>query len=494
MPRPRLQEWRGEVPTLDLLTRMAVDPLPLAMRGMPVEQTFRRDVHYDADDWTLRRRGISCRFRVQLDDRRLLTVRSLGRTEGAALVVVPQIFEAGVDDLSGEQALAGSSEPARRLRAMIDPALLAPRIAFETSRRIRDTRPRLLARARFEFIYDAVTVRRHQLSQTFQEVTVRCLREGRPALDAVTADLQRTHGLRPLLVGKFERAERIARELDAEGVTRAAHGQREIALVALEEGRIALVDDQGRQCLPVARGSGEEGSRHLLRTTFGSGDGQLRFLGLAPDPGDGSVLEVWLARRVSGAGTERSGMRWLPLRDVLERVGSPAMRDPRTLAALAVATKAGDLPGPGTVRASAVVRAPRATDARAAEPAAAPADQLLNEDLSTLAFNERVLELAEDTRLPLLARVRFLSILSSNIDEFVMGRIAAVAQAVAAGDTKRSEDGLTPRGQLAAITLRLAPLLERQALCWTSMCLPGLAEQGIRVVGWDALDDAQRET
>lgn len=495
MSRPTFREWRGEVPSLELLNRMALEPPPLGLRATAVAQTFHRDVYLDAEDWTLRRRGVTCRFRVQLDDRRRLTVRSLGRTEGAAVVVIPQTFEADVPEMTGEQAVAGTSDPARRLRAMIDPALLAPRIAFETSRRLRGTRPRLFARAQFEFIYDAVTVRRHHLSQGFQEVTVRCVREGRPDLDAVTAALQSVYGLRPLLVGKFERAERIVRELDAEGVARAAHGQREIALIALEEDRIALRDDQGRLSLPLARGSGEEGSRHVLRATFGSGDGQLRFLGIAPDAGEGSVLEVWLARRVSGAGTERSsGHRWFPLQDVLARVGSPAIRDPRTLAALAVATHAGDFPGPGGVPAMGAARSrPGEAVLVSPEPAGVPADQLLNEDLSTLAFNERVLELAEDTRVPLLARVRFLSILSGNIDEFVMGRVADVARAVAAGDTKRSDDGLTPRGQLAAITLRLGPLLERQARCWTTSCLPTLAEHGIRVVEWAALDDTQRD-
>ena len=493
MPRPQLREWRGEVQSLELLDRMALEPLPSGLVSPPAEQTFHRDVYFDAEDWTLRRRGVTCRFRVRLDDRRFLTVRSLGRTEGAAVVVVPQVFEAEVQELTGEQALAGTSDPARRLRAMIDPALLAPRIAFETSRRVRCTRPRLFARAQFELLYDAVTVRRNQLSQGFQEVTVRSLRAGRPDLDAVTDALQRAYGLRPLLVGKFERAERIVRELDAESVARAAHGRREIALIALEQDRIALREDQGKLSLPVESGSGEEGSRHVLRSCFGSGDAQLRFLGLAPDPGDGSVLEVWMARRVGGGDAGRSGHRWLRLRDVLERVGSPAIRDSRTLAALALAKNAGVLQSPAIAATDStplVVEPPGTALPRDSSPPAA--DQLLNEDLSTLAFNERVLELAEDPRVPLLARVRFLSILSGNIDEFIMGRVAEVARAVSAGDTKRSDDGLTPRGQLAAITLRLGPLLERQALCWTTACRPALAAHGVRILGWGELDDAQR--
>ncbi|MGH7538420.1 MAG: hypothetical protein ACREMF_07285, partial [Gemmatimonadales bacterium] len=502
MAGPPVAEWKGEVPSLDILNRMVREPLPLQLRGGVVEQTFHRDAYFDAPDWTLRRRGVTCRFRSRLDDRRLLTVRSQGRTEGAAVVVVPQTFEAEVEELTGEQAIAGNSDPARRLRALIEPTHLAVRLAFEIERRSRRTIPRLFSRGQFEFIYDVVTVRSQHLSRSFQEAKLRCLRSGRPGLEMVTAALRRGYGLRPLLVGKFERAEKLARELEAETVARSAQGRREIALIALEDDTIALRNERGILSLPVAGGSGEEGCRHLLRTDFGSGDGQLRFLGIAPTVGDTAVLEVWLARRVAAA-VEPYG--WFPLDDVLARVGSPALREPRTLAGLAVAMRAGVFPGghgpeaapvaPQRVRESVQIRdvvervpaAPLPGDGSRPAP-----DQLLNEALSTIAFNERVLELAEDSDVPLLARVRFLSILSANLDEFVMVRMGALGRAVAAGFTTRTDDGLTPRGELAAIQLRLRPLIERQERCWTTVCQPALATHGIRILRWRELDDAQR--
>ncbi len=67
-------EWKGEVPTLDLLNRMVTDPLPLGLRSGPVEPFFQRDIYFDSADWTLRRRGVSCRFRIRVDDRRILTL------------------------------------------------------------------------------------------------------------------------------------------------------------------------------------------------------------------------------------------------------------------------------------------------------------------------------------------------------------------------------------------------------------------------------------
>src|SRR5207245_2213775 len=90
-------------------------------------------------------------------------------------------------------------------------------------------------------------------------------------------------------------------------------------------------------------GSGEETGREILRAFFGSADGQVRFLGTAPGglASTRPVLEVWLARR--GAGGRDAGdtgrVRWLPFDELLAAAGSPALRDPRTLAALALAAR-----------------------------------------------------------------------------------------------------------------------------------------------------------
>jgi len=119
-------EWKAEVTTLDLLNRMVTDPLPLGLSAGPVEPFFQRDMYFDSADWTLRRRGVSCRFRIRVDDRRILTLRTIGRWEGGVPLVLPQTFEADVPELEGAQALVGTSDPARRLRSLIDPALLLP--------------------------------------------------------------------------------------------------------------------------------------------------------------------------------------------------------------------------------------------------------------------------------------------------------------------------------------------------------------------------------
>src|SRR3989440_9943848 len=102
------------------------------------------------------------------------------------------------------------------------------------------------------------------------------------------------------------------------------------------------------------------------------------------------------------------------------------------------------------------------------------------------------ISLAEDASLPLLARVRFLSIFRTNLDEFFMVRVAALKRALQTDDGALSDDGLTAREQLDAIVIRLRAQLERYAACWLRQCLPALGAQGIRVRGWSGLSEPER--
>jgi polyphosphate kinase len=119
-------------------------------------------------------------------------------------------------------------------------------------------------------------------------------------------------------------------------------------------------------------------------------------------------------------------------------------------------------------------------------PPAAPSldstDLYVNRELSWLDFNERVLELAEDERLPLLERVKFLSIYSSNLDEFTMIRVAGLHDLVDAGIDARKADGLSPSETIVQIAERIRALAGRQSRQWDDVVRPALAEHGIRVV------------
>ncbi len=120
-----------------------------------------------------------------------------------------------------------------------------------------------------------------------------------------------------------------------------------------------------------------------------------------------------------------------------------------------------------------------------------------NRELSWLDFNDRVLELAEDPSVPLLERLRFCSIYSSNLDEFFMVRVAGLTDQAEAGIDARGPDGLSPSEQIDAISSRVADLDRRQQVCFRDTLRPALAEHGIRIVNLDSaskdeLDEVQK--
>jgi polyphosphate kinase len=113
----------------------------------------------------------------------------------------------------------------------------------------------------------------------------------------------------------------------------------------------------------------------------------------------------------------------------------------------------------------------------------------INRELSWLEFNQRVLDQALDSAHPLLERVRFLSIVGSNLDEFFMVRVAALLRRFRAGQLERSIDGLTVAQQLQAIRRRAATLLKDQGACWNDVLRPALEKAGVRFLEPDDYDE-----
>lgn len=116
-----------------------------------------------------------------------------------------------------------------------------------------------------------------------------------------------------------------------------------------------------------------------------------------------------------------------------------------------------------------------------------------NRELSWLAFNRRVLEQAEDERFPLLERMRFLSFVASNLDEFFEIRVSGLIQQVEAQITRPGIDGLGPKEQLRRIHSVAGSLVANQYRCWLDMIVPGLAEAGIPFKTRDDLTRRERQ-
>jgi len=117
----------------------------------------------------------------------------------------------------------------------------------------------------------------------------------------------------------------------------------------------------------------------------------------------------------------------------------------------------------------------------------------LNRELSFLRFNDRVLEEALDESHPLLERLKFLSIFSSNLDEFFMIRVSGLRRQMEASAHKTPPGGFLPSEQIAMIRQRLQPKLEEQHECWKNDLLPKLKEQGIKILHYNQLKRKQRK-
>ena len=122
-----------------------------------------------------------------------------------------------------------------------------------------------------------------------------------------------------------------------------------------------------------------------------------------------------------------------------------------------------------------------------------PRERLIDRELSWLAFNERVLELAEDATNPLLERCRYLAIFSSNLDDFFMIRVASVKRKLGSGVTKKNTAGFTPHELMAEISKKTQELIARQTKCFQTDILPTLAQNGIEITDWDSLTNDEKD-
>ncbi|MEQ1872601.1 MAG: polyphosphate kinase 1 [Ilumatobacteraceae bacterium] len=118
--------------------------------------------------------------------------------------------------------------------------------------------------------------------------------------------------------------------------------------------------------------------------------------------------------------------------------------------------------------------------------------RLLNRELSWLAFNRRVLALADETGIPLLERLKFCAICSSNLDEFFQVRVSALKDQVAAGVTEPAPDGLTPRAQLGDVAVAVDEFVAAQELVLDRL-IELMGSENLHIVDWKSLaDDDQK--
>ncbi len=131
-------------------------------------------------------------------------------------------------------------------------------------------------------------------------------------------------------------------------------------------------------------------------------------------------------------------------------------------------------------------------DSAAADDELLPIDRFLDRELSWLAFNQRVLELAEDPGIPPLERANFLAIFASNLDEFFMVRVAGLKRRIVTGLAVPTNIGTSPEDTLADISEEAHRLQLRHADAWSRLVAPSLAEAGVEFVSFASLGDDER--
>ena len=179
MPSP--SQFRCSVAGPDLLQALATAPLPLGLRELSSATSFHRDLYFDTPESTLRARDVVCRLRYRSDGRCVLSWT--GPKATATNDPAGRHVEVELEAQEPMAALTGDNDPARRVRAFTEPALLRTQIELSVTRTTRIARSGWLRRGRVECVLDDVMLRHGELSGAFQELKVRRSGRGGPSLE-----------------------------------------------------------------------------------------------------------------------------------------------------------------------------------------------------------------------------------------------------------------------------------------------------------------------
>lgn len=477
-------ESRFDVVTAEQLESLAARPIAGAPDVPPVSVRY-RDLYLDTADEQLERRGVTCRLRLGSDDTRALTV--FVGTPGDP--TPPQRFEAAVASPDPRVAVAGNSAPARRLAAMVDARLLEVRLELQIERILRTVDRDMLRRPRVRVVYDRIDVRSTAASRSFHQLTV-VSSGSSPRHAEICQDLEMNAGLRPIAAGTRERAQLLLKWMMREERAGAAQSEAGVALLLTRGDSVAVTRQGDVLFIPFERGVGVGVARTLLDKWVATAATDVRYIGKISAIGPLPAIEVWSAEVAALASMpEATGQSvWMKRGELL---GQAAAVDVNGLAAVAVAIRAGLL-APGTTLDHPT---PRHTIGVGGGAGPAPGNlaepHVINSETSILAFTARVLELAEDLHNPLGERLRFLSIVAANLDEFFMVRVAGIKRSAAEQAEERGADGLTAEEQLDLIALHARSILARQYRCYEA-CMAEAEGHGARIASWSELDTVQR--
>lgn len=486
---------------------MVAQPLPFGLVEESADMRFFRSVYFDTTTGDLERKGAT--IRLHIDDKGqqhlLVDVRDHHSAEG---IVDRRRAEAEVTATDPSVLFSGTSEPAQIVRALIDPRRLMAALELEVTRHERTARlPGQDGIVKLE--YDAITLRRGDISGELFEFEVCLPGGGAPRFEGLVQELERRYPIRLTLAETIGRAREMLRRIEVDKLQGTVKAAREVAVIAYNRGRIALYRKDRRLMVPTGPGIGHDAVRRVLADHFGRPYGRIRYLATTAGTESHPTVETWLAEDVASM---KNGTVWTRLDDVLNMVGTPTLRDARTLTALNAVARS-NIVGRGALRSRlggfadeeedtdnatlfelAVSHSREKTTAALDEfaPKDIGTEYLLNPEVSRLLFDERILSIVENAETPLLERVKFLSMFWSRLDDFFMTRIAEFKDQVSEDEKTLTLDGLTPIQQLEVTLLRTRHLTQRVYEHLSNVLLPELEKRGIEITEWKELDDEDR--
>jgi polyphosphate kinase len=217
-----VKEFRCELLSADQLAALASGPLPSGMAATPARRSLHRDVYLDTPEDALRKRGVTCRMRTATDGTAALVLRIAGAPNEK-----PTQVRVSVRASTPAEALGSPNDVSRRIRGIVDPSLLQPRLELEVDRLTRSVKPAMFVGPRLAVHLDRVTVRRNGTSAGFFQLCAHQLRGRGDELQALEQALDAEHGIRRSAVDAHERAELAIKWARLEDVPRdATHSDR----------------------------------------------------------------------------------------------------------------------------------------------------------------------------------------------------------------------------------------------------------------------------